>query len=223
MDKYISTITQLTAGLKFTIIVFLFTLLFSIPLGLLVAKGRMSKIKVVSGLVRVYISIMRGTPLMLQLLLVYFLPNMLFHIPLRNLNIGGVDYRLTATVIGFSLNYAAYFAEIFRAGIQAVPKGQYEAAQILGFTNGQTFFRIVLPQVIKNVLPAVTNEVITLVKDTSLAQVLSVTEMFTAAKNLASAQVSIMPLLVAGLFYYVMNGLVEILMNKLEKKMDYYR
>ncbi len=222
MDRYISTITQLAAGFKFTLIIFAFTILFSIPLGLLVAKLRMSKLKLVSGLTRVYISIMRGTPLMLQLLLVYFLPNMLFGIALRDLNFGGVDYRLTATVIGFSLNYAAYFAEIFRGGIQSIPKGQYEAAQILGFTNTQTFFKIVLPQVVKNVLPAVTNEVITLVKDTSLAQVLSVTEMFTAAKALSSAQVSIMPLIAAGVFYYVMNGLVEIFMNRFEKSMNYY-
>lgn len=222
MERYISTITQLAAGFKFTLIIFAFTILFSIPLGLLVAKLRMSKFKVISGITRVYISIMRGTPLMLQLLLVYFLPNMLFGIALRDLNFGGVDYRLTATVIGFSLNYAAYFAEIFRGGIQSIPKGQYEAAQILGFTNTQTFFKIVLPQVIKNVLPAVTNEVITLVKDTSLAQVLSVTEMFTAAKALSSAQVSIMPLIAAGVFYYVMNGLVEIIMNRFEKSMNYY-
>ena len=222
MERYISTITQLAAGFEFTLIIFAFTLLFAIPLGLLVAKLRMSKISIISGLTRVYISIMRGTPLMLQLLLVYFLPNMLFGIPLRDLNIGGVDYRLTATVIGFSLNYAAYFAEIFRGGIQSIPKGQYEAAQILGFTNTQTFFKIVLPQVIKNVLPAVTNEIITLVKDTSLAQVLSVTEMFTAAKALSSAQVSIMPLIAAGVFYYVMNGLVEIIMNRFEKRMNYY-
>ena len=222
MERCISTITQLAAGFKFTLIIFAFTILFSIPLGLLVAKLRMSKFKVISGITRVYISIMRGTPLMLQLLLVYFLPNMLFGIALRDLNFGGVDYRLTATVIGFSLNYAAYFAEIFRGGIQSIPKGQYEAAQILGFTNTQTFFKIVLPQVIKNVLPAVTNEVITLVKDTSLAQVLSVTEMFTAAKALSSAQVSIMPLIAAGVFYYVMNGLVEIIMNRFEKSMNYY-
>lgn len=222
MERYISTITQLAAGFKFTLIIFAFTLLFAIPLGLLVAKLRMSKIKIISGIIRVYISIMRVTPLMLQLLLVYFLPNMLFGIALRDLNFGGVDYRLTATVIGFSLNYAAYFAEIFRGGIQSIPKGQYEAAQILGFSNTQTFFKIVLPQVIKNVLPAVTNEVITLVKDTSLAQVLSVTEMFTAAKALSSAQVSIMPLIAAGVFYYVMNGIVEIIMNRFEKSMNYY-
>jgi len=222
MERYISTITQLVAGLKFTLIIFGFTLLISIPLGLLVARLRMSKLTVISSLTRVYISIMRGTPLMLQLLLVYFLPNMLFKIPLRDLNICGVDYRITATVIGFSLNYAAYFAEIFRGGIQSVPKGQYEAAQILGFSNTQTFFKIVLPQVIKNVLPSVTNEVITLVKDTSLAQVLSVTEMFTAAKALSSAQVSIMPLIAAGVFYYVMNGVVELIMNRFEKKLNYY-
>lgn len=222
MDTIISTIQQLLSGLKFTLGIFVLTLLFSIPLGLLVARGRMAKNRLVSTLVRVYISIMRGTPLMLQLLLVYFAPYYVLNISLRDLAIGPLDYRFVATVIGFSLNYAAYFAEIFRGGIQSMPQGQYEAAQVLGFSKSQTYFRIILPQVVKRVLPSVTNEVITLVKDTSLAQVLSVTEMFTAAKNLASSQVSVMPFIAAGVFYYVMNGVIEILMNRAEKKMNYY-
>ena len=223
MTELTSTLIQLVSGLRFTLGIFFLTLLFSIPLGLIVARGRMSKNKIVAGLVRVYISIMRGTPLMLQLLLVYFGPYYIFKVKLSDLDVGPFKYRFVATVIGFSLNYAAYFAEIFRAGIQSMPVGQYEAAQILGFTKAQTFFRIILPQVIKRVLPAVTNEVITLVKDTSLAQVLAVTEMFTAAKNLASAQVSVMPFIVAGLFYYVMNGIIEIIMNRAEKSMSYYQ
>jgi polar amino acid transport system permease protein len=198
-------------------------LLFSIPLGLIVARGRMSKNKLVATLVRIYISIMRGTPLMLQLLLVYFGPYYIFGVKLGYLDVGPFKYRFVATIIGFSLNYAAYFAEIFRSGIQSMPVGQYEAAQILGFSKAQTFFRIILPQVVKRVLPAVTNEVITLVKYTSLAQVLAVTEMFTTAKNLASAQVSVTPFIVAGVFYYVMNGVIEIIMNKAEKKMGYYQ
>jgi polar amino acid transport system permease protein len=197
-------------------------LLFSIPLGLLVARGRMSKSRIIAGIVRVYISIMRGTPLMLQLLLVYFGPYYVFGFKLSDLDVGPFKYRFVATIIGFSLNYAAYFAEIFRGGIQSMPVGQYEAAQILGFSKAQTFFRIILPQVIKRVLPSVTNEVITLVKDTSLAQVLAVTEMFTMAKNLASSQVSVMPFIVAGVFYYVMNGVIEIIMNRAEKSMRYY-
>ena len=221
-DLY-STFTQLAGGLRFTLGIFFLTLLFSIPLGLLVARGRMSKNIFVAGLVRIYLSVMRGTPLMLQLLLVYFGPYYIFSVKLADLDVGPFKYRFVATIIGFSLNYAAYFAEIFRAGIQSMPVGQYEAAQILGFSKAQTFFRIILPQVVKRVLPAVTNEVITLVKDTSLAQVLAVTEMFTTAKNLASAQVSVMPFIVAGVFYYVMNGIIEIIMKRAEKKMGYYQ
>lgn len=222
MEVFWSTVTQLASGLKFTLGIFFLTILFSIPLGLLVARGRMAKNVIVASVVRVYISVMRGTPLMLQLLLVYFAPYYIFNISLRDLAVGPLDYRFVATVIGFSLNYAAYFAEIFRGGIQSMPQGQYEAATVLGFTRMQTYFRIILPQVIKRVLPSVTNEVITLVKDTSLAQVLSVTEMFTSAKNLASSQVSVMPFIVAGLFYYIMNGVIEIIMNRAEKKMNYY-
>lgn len=222
MEVFWSTVTQLASGLKYTLGIFFLTILFSIPLGLLVARGRMAKNVIVSSVVRVYISIMRGTPLMLQLLLVYFAPYYIFNISLRDLAVGPFDYRFVATVIGFSLNYAAYFAEIFRGGIQSMPQGQYEAATVLGFTRMQTYFRIILPQVIKRVLPSVTNEVITLVKDTSLAQVLSVTEMFTSAKNLASSQVSVMPFIVAGLFYYIMNGVIEIIMNRAEKNMNYY-
>lgn len=222
MDNLRSTITQLLSGMTFTLMIFILTLLFSLPLGLLVAKGRMSRNRILSGATRFYISVMRGTPLMLQLLIVYFGPWYLFKIPLRNLSIGQLDYRFVATIIGFSVNYAAYFAEIFRGGIQSMPQGQYEAAQLLGFSKSQTFFRIIMPQVIKRVLPSVTNEVITLVKDTSLAQVLAVSEMFIAAKSLASTQVSVIPFIVAGVFYYLMNGVIEIGMTSLERKLNYY-
>lgn len=214
---------QLSQGFLLTLALFALTILFSIPLGLLVAKGRMSKNIVVSSLVRFYISVMRGTPLMLQLLLVYFVPYYLFGIRLNELKIGPVDYRYTAAVIAFSINYAAYFGEIFRSGIQSIPKGQYEAAQVLGFSKSQTYFRIILPQVFKRVLPAVTNEVITLVKDTSLAQVITVLEMFSAAKQIAAAETSVIPLVAAGVFYYVFNGIVEIVMNRIEKSMGYYQ
>lgn len=213
---------QLLEGVVVTLEIFGFTLIFSIPLGLLVAKGRMSKNTIVSSLFRFYISVLRGTPLMLQLLLVYFGPYYLFKIKIGDIALGPFEYRFIATIIGFSLNYAAYFAEIFRGGIQSISKGQYEAAQVLGFSKSQTFFRIILPQVVKTVLPSVSNEVITLVKDTSLAQVLMVTEMFTEAKELASANVSVIPYVAAGLFYYVMNLVIEMIMTRIEKSMSYY-
>ena len=221
-EQILSLIKQLFEGFEFSVGIFAFTILFSIPLGLLIARGRMSKNIVVSTVFRLYISIMRGTPLMLQLLLVYFGPYYLFGVSTGNIEIGPFNYRFIASIIGFSLNYAAYFAEIFRGGIQSMPKGQYEAAQVLGFTKMQTYFKIILPQVFKRVLPSVTNEVITLVKDTSLAQVLAVTEMFTVAKNLASAQVSVIPFIAAGLFYYLFNLLVEVVMGRIEKSMSYY-
>jgi polar amino acid transport system permease protein len=197
-------------------------LLFSIPLGLLVSKGRMSKIMIISAVFRFYISILRGTPLMLQLLLVYFGPYYIFGVNLGSLAIGPLNYRFIATVIAFSLNYAAYFAEIFRGGIQSMSKGQYEAATVLGFSKMQTYFKIILPQVVKRVLPSVSNEIITLVKDTSLAQVLSVAEMFTRASAAASKQVSVMPFIVAGAFYYAMNLIIEAILNRVEKSMSYY-
>ena len=221
-EQILSMIAQLWEGFEFSVGIFAFTILFSIPLGLLISKGRMSKNRVISSVFRFYISVMRGTPLMLQLLLVYFGPYYLFGVTTGNIEIGPFNYRFIASIIGFSLNYAAYFAEIFRGGIQSMPRGQYEAAQVLGFTRIQTYFKIILPQVFKRVLPSVTNEVITLVKDTSLAQVLAVTEMFTVAKNLASAQVSVIPFIAAGIFYYLFNLLVEVVMGKIEKSMSYY-
>ena len=222
MGNLTSTLVQLADGFRFTLGIFFFTIIFSIPLGLLVSKGRMSKIKIVSFIFRIYISILRGTPLMLQLFLVYFGPYYLFKVNTGSIAIGPFNYRFIATIIAFSLNYAAYFAEIFRGGIQSMSKGQYEAATVLGFSKIQTYFRIILPQVIKRVLPSVSNEVITLVKDTSLAQVISVTEMFTRASAAASAQVSVVPFLVAGAFYYLMNLLIEAILNRVEKSMSYY-
>ena len=210
-----SMIGQLASGMLATCEIFVLTLVFSLPLGLLVAFGRMSKIKPVQLITKIYISIMRGTPLMLQLLVVFFGPYYLFGMSLSN------SYRFYAVIIGFSLNYAAYFAEIYRSGIEAVPKGQYEAAAVLGYSRTQTFVRIIFPQMVKIVLPPVTNEVITLVKDTSLAFALAYTEMFTLAKQIAAAQTSIMPLFVAGLFYYIFNFVVAYGMEKLENKMKY--
>lgn len=197
--------------------IFLVTLIFSLPLGLAVAFGRMSKNPVVSTLVKGYISIMRGTPLMLQLMVVYFGPYYLFGIKISN------SYRLWAAFIGFVINYAAYFAEIYRSGIQSMPSGQYEAAKLLGYSKAQTFFRIILPQVIKRILPSVTNEIITLVKDTSLAFTISVLEMFAIAKALASSQTSLIPFVAAGLFYYIFNLVVAMIMEYAEKKLAYYQ
>ena len=218
----LSTAKLLGQGFLYSFGIFFFTIIFSLPLGLVVAAGKMSNIKTISVFFRVYVSVLRGTPLMLQLLLVYFGPYYLFGVQTGSIEIGPFNYRFIASIIGFSLNYAAYFAEIFRGGIQSMPKGQYEAAQVLGFSKMQTYFKIILPQVVKRVLPSVGNEVITLVKDTSLAQVLAVTEMFTQASALASAQVSVMPFIVAGLFYYLMNVIIETLLGLLEKKMSYY-
>ncbi|MBR6880792.1 MAG: amino acid ABC transporter permease [Clostridiales bacterium] len=223
MEKYISTIKLLSGGFVITLEIFAYTLVFSVILGLLVSKGRMSRNPVIRSLVRIYISVMRGTPLMLQLLLVYYLPYYMFGVKTGNIKIGPYSYDFIATIIAFTVNYAAYFAEIFRSGIQSMPKGQYEAAQILGFSKSQTFFRIILPQVFKRVLPAMTNEIITLVKDTSLSRILSIKEMFFFSSSAAARMSSIMPFIIAGVFYYVFNGIIEITMNRVEKKLDYYQ
>ena len=208
---------QLLTGLLATLSIFFLTLLFSMPLGLLICGIRMSKMKVLQWIARIYISIMRGTPLMLQLLVVFFAPYYVFGIETSN------SYRFFAVIIGFSLNYAAYFAEIFRSGIQSIPQGQREAAQVLGYGRSQTFFQIVFPQMVKRVLPPVTNEVITLVKDTSLAFALAYVEMFTIAKQVAAREKSLVPIFVAGFFYYILNFIVAFVMERIEKKMDYYR
>ena len=208
---------QLGEGMLTTFSIFALTLIFSLPLGLAVAFGRMSKYKVVQAIMKVYISIMRGTPLMLQLLVVYFGPYYAFGMALSS------EYRFIAVIIGFALNYAAYFAEIYRAGIESMSVGQYEAAHVLGYTRSQTFCKIILPQVIKRILPPVTNEVITLVKDTSLAFVIAVSEMFTVAKAIAAAERNILVLGIAGLFYYIFNFIVAFAMERIEKRLNYYR
>ena len=207
---------QLTTGFGQTLLIFFLTLLFSLPLGMVVYFGRVSRFKPLSWIVKAYISIMRGTPLMLQLLLWYFGPFYLW-----GMNIG--NYKFTAIILGCSLNYAAYFAEIYRSGIESIPVGQYEAAQVLGYSKAQTFVKIILPQVIKRVLPPVTNETITLVKDTSMAFTISIAEMFTVAKQIGAAQTSVVPLLAAGVFYYIFNLVVASFMEYLEKKTSYYR
>ena len=208
---------QLLPGMGRSIGIFFCTLVLSLPLGLLVAFGRMSRFRVVQLIFKAYISIMRGTPLMLQLMVVYFGPYFIFGIRITD------SYRLYAVLIAFAINYAAYFAEIYRGGIESMPLGQYEAAQLLGYTKMQTFFRIILPQVIKRILPSVTNEVITLVKDTSLSFAIAYLEMFTMAKALAAAQRSVLPYIAAAIFYYIFNLLVAVITEKLEKKLAYYR
>lgn len=209
---------QLAGGMWVSTQIFVVTLVFSLPLGLVVAFGRMSKNPVICAITKFYISIMRGTPLMLQLMVVYFGPYYLFGIKIKSNN-----FRLWAAFIGFVINYAAYFAEIYRSGIQSMPVGQYEAAKLLGYSRSQTFFKIILPQVIKRILPSITNEVITLVKDTSLAFTISVMEMFSIAKALASSQTSMIPFVAVGLFYYIFNLLVAVIMERVEKKLSYYQ
>ncbi|MED9823023.1 MAG: amino acid ABC transporter permease [Christensenellales bacterium] len=201
-------------GLTHTLLIFSTTLLFSIPLGMVVALLRMHRSRLIRVPVSLYILVMRGTPLMLQIFALYFAIPML---------LGCTLDRMTATILAFSINYAAYFAEIFRGGMMSLPAGQREACQVLGLTRVQGFFHVTLPQVIKRVLLPVSNEVITLVKDTSLANVIAVGELFRAAKNEASRTASIEPLFVAGLFYLLMNGAVTLVFGMLNRRMAYYK
>jgi polar amino acid transport system permease protein len=222
-------------GAEVSLEVFFLTLLFSLPLALPVTFGRMSHNAVIRGITTFYLLIMRGTPLILQLIFIYFAPKYLY--AFLNNSLSGViaapgfwsalkfllSYnRFTAVIIAFALNYAAYFAEIYRGGIESIPRGQYEAAKVLGLTGSQTFGRIILPQVIKRILPAAGNEVITLVKDTALAQVIGVAELFHAAQNAAAREFSTMPIFMAGLFYLIMNWVVSVTFARCEKRLSYY-
>ena len=209
----------LAQSFTLTLAIFCLTLLGALPLGLLVYFGKKSRFAPLRWLINIYISIMRGTPLMLQLMVVYYGPNLLLGITLPG------NWRFTAVLVAFIINYAAYFAEIYRGGIESIPAGQYEAAAVLGYGSGKTFFRIILPQMVKRVVPPVTNEVITLVKDTSLASVIGIMEMFTRAKQIAVAPHSpgMLAFASAAVFYYVFNYLVAFLMSRLENALDYYR
>lgn len=209
-------LSMLGEGFLVTLQIFFLTLIGSLPLGIVVALGRMSRFKPLALIVRFYISVMRGTPLMLQMFAIYFAPYYVFGIELTT------DSKFNATIIAFIINYAAYFAEIYRSGIQSIPKGQYEAAEVLGYSRLQTFGKIVLPQVVKRILPAMGNEIITLVKDTSLAFAIGVAEMFSTAKALVASQVSMVPFVIAAVFYWVFNFVVEVVLNRVEKKLDYY-
>ena len=208
-------IVSMAEGLERTCAIFFLTLIFSLPLGMCVALLRMSRNKVVANATRFVISVLRGTPLMLQLLAVTYGPYYLF-------GIGVARNKLIPVVIAFAINYAAYFAGIYRGGIESIPLGQYEAANVLGYTKTQTFMRIILPQVVKRIMPSVTNEVVTLVKDTSLAFTVSYQEMFTIGKQIANSQTSFMPFVVAGVFYFVFNAIVDYGMGRIENRLNYY-
>lgn len=231
----LTLIGTMLRGAVVSLEVFFLTLLFSIPLGLPVAFGRMSKNRPLRAVINFYILVMRGTPLILQLIFIYFAPKYLLQFLDVSLGAfidspvfwGAVRFllsyeRFTAVIIAFSLNYAAYFAEIYRGGIESIPRGQHEAAKVLGFTRGQTFARVILPQMVKRILPASGNEVITLVKDTALAQTIGVAELFRAAQNASAREFSAMPIFVAGLFYFVMNWVVTAAFMRFEKKLGYY-
>ena len=208
---------MLGSGFLTSLQIFAFTLVGSLPLGMLVAFARMSRFKPLAWLARIYISLMRGTPLMLQMFAIYFMPYYVFGISLTT------DSKWYATIVAFIINYAAYFAEIYRSGIQSIPRGQYEAAEVLGYSGPQTFVRIVLPQVVKRIMPSVTNEVITLVKDTSLAFSIGVIEMFSVAKQLVASQVSMLPFVIAAAFYWVFNLLIDLVAGRVEARLNYYQ
>lgn len=210
MDKLL---LQLLEGTYVSLRIFTLTLLFSLPLGFVVCRGKMSHFNPLAFIVDLYIQIMRGTPLILQLIFFYFAPYYLF---------GFSFQRFTAAIIAFTINYSAYFAEIYRSGLQAVDKGQYEASRVLGFTKGYTFFHIILPQVMKTVMPSLGNEVITLVKDTALASTIGVIELFRVAQTSSSRVFSTMPIFIAGIFYFIMNYIVSKIFTLIEKKLDYY-
>jgi len=220
VNDYFAMLHAMLSGSLTTLSIFFLTLLFAIPLALFVAMGRMSKNRFLSGVTNIFLLIIRGTPLMLQLLIVYFVPKLIavkcFHSP-----INWSSY--IAAIVAFSINYSAYFAEIYRGGIESISRGQYEAAQVLGYTKTQTFIHIILPQVVKRIMPSITNEVVTLVKDTSIAFTVSYQEMFTIGKQIANSQTSFTPFVVAGVFYFVFNAIVDFGMGKIEKALDYYK
>ena len=213
MENFLNLLKILSEGLGTTLLIFLLTLVLGIPAGILVAVARNSKNRIVKTLIKVYILIIRGTPMMLQIIFIYFAPYYLFKVTYD---------RFVAIIIAFVVNYAAYFAEIFRSGILSIPKGQKEAAFTLGFSKTQTFFRILLPQIVKRILPPMSNEVISLIKTTSLAQIIGITEIFALAQKQASYQFSILPLCVAGLMYLVLCTIITYAFNKAEKKYSYY-
>lgn len=213
---FVTMLSMLTEGFVVTLQIFACTLVGALPLGVLVALCRMSRFTVLSALTRVYISIMRGTPLMLQLMFIYFAPWYIFGIQLST------EWKFGATIVAFVLNYSAYFAEIYRSGIQSIPVGQREAAQVLGYSRAQTFMKIIMPQVIKRIIPAMGNEIIVLVKDTSLAFTIGVAELFTTARAIVSSQGVLTAFIVAAAFYWVFTFVVEAIIARIEKRLSYY-
>ena len=211
---YTQVTTDLFNGFYENLLIFFVTLLGAIPLGLIITFGSMARFKPVKWLAKTFIWIIRGTPLMLQLFVVLYVPGLVFGVPMQS--------RMTAALIAFIINYAAYFSEIFRGGIESIPKGQYEAGQVLGMTKTQVFFKVVLLQVIKRIVPPMGNEIITLVKDTSLARVIAIAELIMAAERYAGRGY-IWPLFYTGVFFLVFNGLLSLLFNFIEKKLDYYK
>lgn len=212
---FLAVTKQLTEGFGTTLLIFIVTLVCAIPLGLVITFGSMSGVKPLRWLTRTLIWIIRGTPLMLQVIVVFYGPGLIFHMPMRN--------RLLAVLIAFVINYAAYFSEIYRGGIESIPKGQYEAGQVLGMTRRQTFFRVILLQVIKRILPAMSNEIITLVKDTSLARVIAVIELVKAAESIVATYAIIWPLFYIGAFYLLFSALLTFILGKAEKKLSYFK
>lgn len=223
----LTMIQKMATGLGRTFAIFFLTLAFSLPLGVILALLRRSKVGVLRGITRTLISILRGTPLMLQLLAVtygpYYISKFLESQFGLALGIGVARNKLVPIIAGFAINYAAYFAEIYRGGIESMSQGQYEAAEVLGYSRTQTFMRIILPQVVKRILPSITNEVITLVKDTSMAFTVGYQEMFTIGKTISNSESSFMPFLIAGVFYFLFNGIVDFVMTRFERKLNYYR
>lgn len=212
--SFLEVTKQLASGFGMTLLIFVVTLVASLPLGLIITFGSMSKIPPIKWIVKTFVWIIRGTPLMLQIILIFYGPGLIF-------DVKGLP-RLTAVLIAFIINYACYFSEIYRGGIESISKGQYEAGQVLGMTKTQIFFKIVLFQVIKRIVPPMGNEIITLVKDTSLARVIAVTELVKAAEDIVSMKMIIWPLFYIGVFYLLFSALLTLLLNLAEKKLNYY-
>lgn len=206
---------QLLGGFKYTLLIFFITLVAAIPLGLPIALGSMSRFKPLRWISRAFVWVIRGTPLMLQIMVVFYVPGLVFGTPFRS--------RIIAVIIAFIINYAAYFSEIYRGGIESIPVGQYEAGQVLGLTKTQTFFKVVLFQVVKRIMAPMSNEVITLVKDTSLANVIAVGELIMSAQNIVKVYAIIWPLFYTAILYLIFCGVLTLLFNALEKKLNYYR
>lgn len=224
---FLETIIKLCEGFGTTVLLFCLTLLFALPLGLLIAFGSMSKFKPLKYVIKGLIWVVRGTPLMLQILLISMIPHMAFGILNKDIagffNIPMSSVLFLFVTVAFIINYACYFAEIYRGGIESIPEGQREAGLVLGMTKGQIFSKIILFQVVRRILPPMSNEIITLVKDTSLAQILGVIDLLVAANQVVNATTSLLPLLYAGVFYLIFNGILSVVFSKLEKKMSFYK